>query len=579
MPLALELAAGWVDTLSLADIATEMQQSLDLLETEWRDVPERHRSIRAVFDTSWRCLSEAEQDVFAQLCVFRGGFTRTAAREVAGANLRTLASLVDKSLLQFGRDEERYGIHELLRQVGSEKLGEDPAQEATVRDRHSAFYCAALGRWYGDLNRHGEVGTTIDINSDWANVRAAWEEACGRNVARIDQPMEGMKRFLFISGRYEEGDAMFKLACDGLTANARPLKTDGKRVLVRALLHWGDFNRKIRRWDIVRKQIQQSKALLEDPGLTECDTRFERARLRLLTGKLVGFGDESPNWAKARCHFEKALTFQSELGHEGEVALGLFWTAMANWKLGELGEARQSFEESLALYRSVGDLYGTARVLSKLGNLARTHRDYGEANERYEEALTVARANSFPWIAAGTQEEWGFSLCLEGDLQAGVDNLNASVELWRKLGDRYSLCICLDRLTWALLRSGDLDHAYAHAEENMAVATAMEAGTLLGRAAARRAGLDAAVGKYDLARAHARKAIALSRHDIELSAFSASGAQELLGRIALAEEDYEEAGQTLHKVMAALPVSASEAESFEPRAKALATVGQAAHSL
>jgi predicted ATPase/DNA-binding SARP family transcriptional activator len=108
MPLGIELAASWVDMLSLADIAAEIQQGLDFLEKEVRNVPERHRSIRAVFDTSWGRLSEAEQDVFAQLSVFRGGFTREAAQEVTAtreglpASLRMLATLSNKSLLGFG---------------------------------------------------------------------------------------------------------------------------------------------------------------------------------------------------------------------------------------------------------------------------------------------------------------------------------------------------------------------------------------------------------------------------------------------------------------------------------------------
>jgi predicted ATPase len=575
MPLALELAAAWVGNLSLADIAIEMQKSLDILTTDWRDVPDRHRSMRATFDTSWRCLSEAERDLFAQLCVFRGGFTRTAAREVAGANLRTLASLVDKSLLQFSRHEERYGIHQLLRQVGSEKLGEDPAQEATVRDRHSAFYCAALGRWYDDLNRRGKVEATIDINADWANVRAAWEEACRGNVPRLDQAMDGLYRSFWVFSRLEEGAALFRLACDGLTRNRNALTPDGRRVWARALLYCSDLNAEMGRWELADPMIQQSKALLEDQALTTCDTRSERAWLHLMKGR-AALHDEPD---RTLWHWEQALALHRDLGYEGEVAYRLMNTAVANWNLSQFDRARQIFEESLTLFRAVEDPFGMVVVTKWLGDLARTFRDYGEATERYEAALAVARANGIQWGVASTLGELGFSQFLEGDLQAGVDNLHESAVLWRTLGDRNGLSICLDRLTKALLVGGDLDHAYAHAEENMAIAAAMEASWLLGRALEKRARLDAAAGKYDMARTHARKAIVLSQHDIPLSAFSVSGIHELLGRVALAEGDYAEAGQTLHKVMTALPVSASEAESLEPKAGALATVGQAAHGL
>ena len=83
MPLALELAASWVDTLSLVDIAAELQRGLDILETELRDVPERQRSVRATFDYSWQQLDNKEQSIFAQLSIFRGGFTGPAVQAIS----------------------------------------------------------------------------------------------------------------------------------------------------------------------------------------------------------------------------------------------------------------------------------------------------------------------------------------------------------------------------------------------------------------------------------------------------------------------------------------------------------------
>jgi class 3 adenylate cyclase len=96
VPLGILLAAAWVDMLPAAEIADEIGKSLDFLETENADVPDRHRSVRAVFDHSWRLLSEDERKIFTALSVFRGGFTREAAQEVAGASLRNLANLANK---------------------------------------------------------------------------------------------------------------------------------------------------------------------------------------------------------------------------------------------------------------------------------------------------------------------------------------------------------------------------------------------------------------------------------------------------------------------------------------------------
>ena len=146
-PLAILLAAGWMRLLSPAEIAAEIaSHSLDFLESEWQDVPERQRSLRAVFDYSWRLLNERERQVLAGLAVFRGDFSYPAAQQVCGASLQDLMKLVNHSLLE-RTSEGRYRLHELVRQYGEEKLHEFPDQDQSVRDQHAAFYSSALKTW------------------------------------------------------------------------------------------------------------------------------------------------------------------------------------------------------------------------------------------------------------------------------------------------------------------------------------------------------------------------------------------------------------------------------------------------
>src|SRR5262249_50315025 len=143
MPLGLELAAAWVEMLPVETIAAEIERSADFLAFDWRDAPERQRSVRAVFDWSWRLLNDIERQVLRQLAVFRGGCTREAAQAVVGAALRVLTSLEHKSLLRWGRRQRgtgRYEMHELLRQFAVEQLGGD--ERIAVEARHSAFYLA-----------------------------------------------------------------------------------------------------------------------------------------------------------------------------------------------------------------------------------------------------------------------------------------------------------------------------------------------------------------------------------------------------------------------------------------------------
>jgi predicted ATPase/DNA-binding CsgD family transcriptional regulator len=138
LPLALVLAAAWVDVLSLREIADELRQSIAFLRAEMRDAPRRHWSIRAVFEPTWERLTQREQATFMKLAVFRGGFTRDAADKVAGADLPTLQALINKSLLQRNA-HGRYDIHELLRQYGEEHLNASQ-QEAAARTAHMTYY-------------------------------------------------------------------------------------------------------------------------------------------------------------------------------------------------------------------------------------------------------------------------------------------------------------------------------------------------------------------------------------------------------------------------------------------------------
>src|SRR4029453_6917809 len=100
MPLGLELAAAWVEMLPLAEIAAQIARSADFLAADFRDLPERQRSMHAVFDWSWRLLGAGAQRIFCKLTVFRGEFTIGAAKRVAEASLPSLLQLVEKSLLR-----------------------------------------------------------------------------------------------------------------------------------------------------------------------------------------------------------------------------------------------------------------------------------------------------------------------------------------------------------------------------------------------------------------------------------------------------------------------------------------------
>ncbi|MEM7119485.1 MAG: helix-turn-helix domain-containing protein, partial [Chloroflexota bacterium] len=197
MPLALELAAPWVDMLSLQEMTAELQQGLNFLETDMRDMPTRQRSIRATIDYSWQKLQASERAIFAKLSVFRGGFTREAAKAVVGANLRQLSRLVSKSFLQgSGKEGDRYHIHELLRQFGEEQLGRDD----NVARRH-LHYFLQLGVEAGpELYGPRQVEKRTQLESELDNIAHALDWAQGADIEAGLQLSSSLGGFWDLSG-------------------------------------------------------------------------------------------------------------------------------------------------------------------------------------------------------------------------------------------------------------------------------------------------------------------------------------------------------------------------------------------
>jgi predicted ATPase len=301
MPLAVLLAAPWVEMLPPAEIGERIERGLDILETDWRDVPERHRSMRAVLDHTWSLLGEREGELFQALSVFCGGYTGQAAREVAGATLRDLRSLVNRSLLHC-ISTGRYEVHELLRQYAAEKLAGSPAAAEAAHDSHSAYYAAELQRWAEELKGSRQMAALAEMDVEIDNARAAWDWAAAQGrVAWLDRSLDGLAGYYDWRVRYEEGETALQ-AADSLQAAATG---DELRVLGRVLAWQGLFTWKAGRTELANQRLEQSLVLLEDPLLAGQDTRPERAFALFCQGYAVHDVDREA--ARDLCEHSVAL--------------------------------------------------------------------------------------------------------------------------------------------------------------------------------------------------------------------------------------------------------------------------------
>jgi DNA-binding SARP family transcriptional activator/predicted ATPase len=216
MPLGILLAASWGAALSPEEIAGEVSRSLDFLSADWADVPARQRSMRATFDHTWNLLGERERAVFQSLAVFRGAFTRRAARVISGASPHELRALVDRSLL-WNKSPGWYEVHELLRQYGREKLAGSARVEREVCARHSAYYLEQLVRLGGDLKGAQQEVALANIHLEHENYRAAWIWTVEQGAAAQLAPALGTLCLYYeLSLRFAEGESACRAASERL---------------------------------------------------------------------------------------------------------------------------------------------------------------------------------------------------------------------------------------------------------------------------------------------------------------------------------------------------------------------------
>jgi len=298
-----------------------------------------------------------------------------------------LTTLVDRSLVQ-RTPTGRYEVHELLRQYGAERLALSPADEEAVRERHSAYYAAALQRWEADLRGARQAEAMAEMTAEIENVRAAWDWLVAQgNVDGMGQAMDGLCRFYERRGRYQEGEAACRLAAEKLGGMEKDLPGGGLRTLTRARGWQSLFNQLMGRIDAIPQLLQQGLALLEDLRLAEQDTRAERAFLLQQLGQTTQQSDRR----RTRQCWEECLVLYRELDDRWAEAKVLSDLGILYLDVGERDRAGRVWEESLSLQRSLSNQRGIAQVLICLATAALRQGRPEEVERRAQEAIELYR--------------------------------------------------------------------------------------------------------------------------------------------------------------------------------------------
>jgi predicted ATPase/DNA-binding SARP family transcriptional activator len=464
LPLGIELAASQSQRLAVAEISQAIAGDLDALSTRMQDVPERQRSLRAVFNYSWGLLSRQERLVLARLSVFRGGFTAQAAAEVAQAAPEDLLSLAEKSFLAAG-EAGRYDLHELLRQYAAEKLAAEPDEQEGVLDRHSRYFVALLNE--GELLLRSERQKTAleRIREEIDNIRAGWRRALETgDPQRIAPFVDGLWGYYDDLGLYQEGLALFEPALEGRAGSAEAIwaylqmcvgffyqrlgqflparqhlqaslaryqSLDDRLSCAHCLYYLGGNASDTGDLRAAQEQLGQAQIIYEELG--------ETRRLGNTLAKLGSVLELMGRFAEAEAALERSLRIKRSFGIPMSISISMNNLALLLWRVGKYERAESLFQESLAISRQ---LENRDAIAVDSGNLARLYISLGryrQAGDLLGEALAIEEQVGNQRQTAIILNNLGHLAHLLGDDAAALRHLQAGMEINRRVQNRREL--------------------------------------------------------------------------------------------------------------------------------------------
>ncbi|MCV0402610.1 MAG: hypothetical protein K5924_02750 [Chloroflexi bacterium] len=370
LPLAIELAAARVKLLSPQQLLERLEHRLPLLSGGARDLPERQRTLRATIEWSHELLSDDEQALFARLAVFRGGCTLEAAEAVVDADLDTVGSLVDKSLVRV-RDD-RFWMLETIREYAVERL-EALGEADALRARHAEHFAALAEELYPSLR--GDPKEALDrLELEHDNLRAALDHLAASGDGASELRVAGaLWKFWNMRAYVQEGIRRLEhaLGADGTRSAER----------VQALIGLSGM---VANEDPDRGLALGTEALEIARAL---DDRSAIANARFMLGNNANeggrFGDAVP-------HLEEALALFNELGDDHYAMLSRFHLGWAADEVGDFARAQALDAENLEAARAAGNVRTEAITLDSLAWRQRERfGDLPAALENHRSALRI----------------------------------------------------------------------------------------------------------------------------------------------------------------------------------------------
>lgn len=479
LPLALELAAAWVRLLPLAQIAQDLADGGGWLAAGGQ-------ALRAGFERSWALLTPAERRGFARLAVFRGGFTREAAEQVAGVALPVLASLVDKSMLRRA-GPGRFDRHALAHAFARERLAAEPAEQQAMAERHARWALAYWQRHHG--GRHGDhARQRAALAAERDNLLQAWQHWTAQaDAAALEAAAEPLSWFHVVEGRLP--DALDRLAA----AEAAP----GLPATTAALL------RAHRAWLTLWLGQPDEAERLAVPALQRLEAAGHRAGTLLALRTLAHRARGQGRHAESAALLDRAVRLARP--DPWALAVMLDARAMAWTMLGRYRQAIASVRRALEINTTLGH---EAQCMYNEFNLAQAHGFAGDAAAARpwaEASLARARRIGYRFFEPYTACQRALLRLQQGELDGAAADAAAARAVAEAMAGQPALPWALEIEARVALVRGDAEGACALAQQGLALARAADARMMVTSlwpvlAAAQAAGGDRAAAEATLAR-------------------------------------------------------------------------------
>jgi predicted ATPase/DNA-binding SARP family transcriptional activator len=481
IPLAMEMAAARLRSLTVQEIETRLTDRLRLLTTGSRAARVRQQTLRATIDWSYDLLSEAERVLLRRLSVFVGGWTAEAAEAVCGNDERgmmidelttgvdihhssfiihhssfiihhsyvpdLLMSLVEKSLVvcDTNTDETHYRMLETIREYARERL-ETSGEAWESRGRHLAFYQQLAARVRQHLGGSEDDVWLDRLDRAYENVRAAlnWSR-------ESDAPVEGLQMtrdlnsFWMSRGYLSEG----RRYCAALLAHPGAQE----RTEARALFLCGAG------WLAHHQNAYEEGRFYGEEALSICREQGTYRGISRALGLLCAVSAEQSDLEAARRFAEENLALRREEGTPMDIATGLNLLGEIVQLQGDFQAARSAVEEALALRREAGDQYLAAASLYTLGRVAYDEGDLAAARRNCEEALFLFQESGYTFWTSACAIQLGWIVLSQGRVSEAVRLCRAGLEAQREAKGIGYIVVGLECLSEAACRQEQWERA------------------------------------------------------------------------------------------------------------------------